>query len=672
MRQKEMLEALTRRLTPRKVGSLTDLQVKPRKTPIGARPLFAENEDEEVVVPPKRTGDMEEQFQLDEAIAASLQESSFAARGDGPRQLIHAEDSDEEDEALQRALAASHHDARLRFDAAGPATASGTVTATASEEGEDSDDESMEEVIMPHSVSTTPEATYMTPLQEKEDQFVEVDVSNYQRQVKPGDNATPSKLVYTDQAEVTTTEQVEPPAAKQDDFPYNNLLRVISTGVSSPEEARRHSIADIIPTSGRDATTPPPLKTITQPNSVVKQPLLTGPSLYPNTSSVAEAVSSATPRPLITRKVSSAVTTVRLEGSKAEALGSPFDESPVNLYSLEEGRSLASEEPRLPAADCSDALPSTSELLQKADEALRAVSEPTEITQPSPALNGASEDDDEIYDDNLSRALLRQLTKTPENDGLSEEDEDMDDSRSFEWSKSPSPRRHTDGEFPPPPEDLEEDEGGIDINAEGDDYARFIAQIKGRNLEQVRQEIDNEIRTLNMQNKVAMRDSEDITQQMVAQIQLLLRLFGIPYITAPMEAEAQCAKLAELNLVDGVITDDNDVFLFGGAQCFKNLFNDAKYVECFLSSDLDRELSLTRERLITIAYLLGSDYTIGLPHVGPIVAMELMANFPGSNGLQNFKKWWLDVQQGRDNTKHETKWMKGFVSTADPQTSTVP
>lgn len=129
-----------------------------------------------------------------------------------------------------------------------------------------------------------------------------------------------------------------------------------------------------------------------------------------------------------------------------------------------------------------------------------------------------------------------------------------------------------------------------------------------------------------------------------------------------MEAEAQCAELARLNLVDGVITDDNDVFLFGASQCFKNLFNDAKYVECFLAADLAREMSLTRERLITIAYLLGSDYTEGLPGIGPVAGMEIMANFPGPQGLKNFKAWWTDVQQGKDNVENQTKWQKSFVS----------
>jgi len=153
---------------------------------------------------------------------------------------------------------------------------------------------------------------------------------------------------------------------------------------------------------------------------------------------------------------------------------------------------------------------------------------------------------------------------------------------------------------------------------------------------------------------------------------MMLRLFGIPYITAPMEAEAQCAELVHLGLVGGVITDDSDVFLFGGNRVFRNMFNQSKTVECFLSSDLVRELGLDRGTLIRLAYLLGSDYTEGVAGVGPVVAMELVKEFPDEDGLEKFAEWWRKVQSGRDKKDESaSKFRKSFVSAPSSPSSPV-
>jgi len=43
--------------------------------------------------------------------------------------------------------------------------------------------------------------------------------------------------------------------------------------------------------------------------------------------------------------------------------------------------------------------------------------------------------------------------------------------------------------------------------------------------------------------------------------------------------------------------------------------------------------ALDRNHLINIALLCGSDYTEGIPGVGPVTALELLAEFPG-DGLE--------------------------------------
>lgn len=50
---------------------------------------------------------------------------------------------------------------------------------------------------------------------------------------------------------------------------------------------------------------------------------------------------------------------------------------------------------------------------------------------------------------------------------------------------------------------------------------------------------------------------------MYCQVQELLTLFGVPYVIAPQETEAQCAWMNHVGIVDAVITDDSDAFLFG-------------------------------------------------------------------------------------------------------------
>ncbi|KAI4489121.1 hypothetical protein M0804_004619 [Polistes exclamans] len=179
------------------------------------------------------------------------------------------------------------------------------------------------------------------------------------------------------------------------------------------------------------------------------------------------------------------------------------------------------------------------------------------------------------------------------------------------------------------------------------------------------------------------RQATDISDQIRIEAQELLRLFGIPYVVAPMEAEAQCAYLEQINLTNGTITDDSDIWLFGGQCVYKNFFNNNKTVLQFRSCDIQHHFKLTRHQLIQLALLVGSDYTTGIPGIGPVTALEILAAFPtqGDNllhGLINFCLW-IQGDKAIDSSKkalrnklRNIQIEKGFPSQAVVQAYMFP
>jgi len=101
------------------------------------------------------------------------------------------------------------------------------------------------------------------------------------------------------------------------------------------------------------------------------------------------------------------------------------------------------------------------------------------------------------------------------------------DESEMEWSPSPPPMqayRAEDDQQPPTDAEADEqtaDEGAVDESADQDDYARFLAQVKGKDLQQVQDDLSAELKTLNQQRKKQTGEGdENITQQMVAQVQV--------------------------------------------------------------------------------------------------------------------------------------------------------
>ena len=89
----------------------------------------------------------------------------------------------------------------------------------------------------------------------------------------------------------------------------------------------------------------------------------------------------------------------------------------------------------------------------------------------------------------------------------------------------------------------------------------------------------------------------------------LVKLMGVPVISAPCEAEAQCAKLTTMGLAFGTATEDMDALTFGTKYLLRG-FNSKK--EPITQIDLSLVLEgfeMNQKEFIDLCILCGCDYT---------------------------------------------------------------
>ncbi len=128
-----------------------------------------------------------------------------------------------------------------------------------------------------------------------------------------------------------------------------------------------------------------------------------------------------------------------------------------------------------------------------------------------------------------------------------------------------------------------------------------------------------------------------LTREMVAEARELLRLMGVPTVQAPSEGEAQAAHMAAISPdIWAAASKDYDSLLFGAPRLVRFLTISGKE---FLPSqgtfrpivpetiELGRLLDgwgITREGLVDLAILVGTDFNDGIKGIGPKKALTLV------------------------------------------------
>ncbi|MFH0818366.1 MAG: flap endonuclease-1 [Candidatus Micrarchaeota archaeon] len=127
-----------------------------------------------------------------------------------------------------------------------------------------------------------------------------------------------------------------------------------------------------------------------------------------------------------------------------------------------------------------------------------------------------------------------------------------------------------------------------------------------------------------------------LTREMVEESKQLLTLMGVPHINAPSEGEAQAAALVLSGQAYACASQDFDSLLFGAPILIKNFTMSGRrklpkkdiYVDVEPELiDLNKNLAslgLTREKLIWMGILVGTDFNEGVHGIGPKKAYKLV------------------------------------------------
>src|SRR5687768_10894997 len=128
-----------------------------------------------------------------------------------------------------------------------------------------------------------------------------------------------------------------------------------------------------------------------------------------------------------------------------------------------------------------------------------------------------------------------------------------------------------------------------------------------------------------------------LTRDMVAEARELLRLMGVPTVQAPSEGEAQAAHMAATSPdIWAAASKDYDSLLFGAPNLVRFLTISGREFlpsqgtfrpivpETIVLEQLLAGWGITRESLVDLAMLVGTDFNEGIKGIGPKKALALV------------------------------------------------
>ncbi len=141
-----------------------------------------------------------------------------------------------------------------------------------------------------------------------------------------------------------------------------------------------------------------------------------------------------------------------------------------------------------------------------------------------------------------------------------------------------------------------------------------------------------------------------LTTEMVDETKELLGGMGIPWVQAKGEGEAEAAILVQKGKAYAAASQDYDAMLFGSPVLVRNIsitgrrkvprqdrFIMVEPEEIRLDETL-KELGITREQLVIIGILTGTDFNEGVYRVGPKTALKIVKEYKTLRDVERYIK----------------------------------
>ncbi len=144
--------------------------------------------------------------------------------------------------------------------------------------------------------------------------------------------------------------------------------------------------------------------------------------------------------------------------------------------------------------------------------------------------------------------------------------------------------------------------------------------------------------------------STRIDKNVVESSKRLLSLMGIGYVNAPSEGEAQASYMCSKGLIYAAASQDYDTMLFGSPRVVRNLSISGRrklpkknvYItvepELMSLEDTLANLGLSREQLIWVGIMLGTDFNEGIKGIGPKTALKVAKSSKSLDDVKRYAK----------------------------------